>query len=107
MYSRRAKINGKRVFIMDLEMISYLSDLSKLNFTGEELERAAHDMTDIINLMDTIKEIDITYDPYLDNKGVYLNDLRKDVSVPSMPTQKVISNAVSSGNCFVVPKVVE
>jgi aspartyl-tRNA(Asn)/glutamyl-tRNA(Gln) amidotransferase subunit C len=92
---------------MDMEMIGYLSELSKLNFTGEELEKAAHDMTDIINLMDTIKEIDITYDPYLDNKNVYLNDLRKDISAPSMPTQRVLSNAVNSESCFVVPKVVE
>ncbi|MFA5659543.1 MAG: Asp-tRNA(Asn)/Glu-tRNA(Gln) amidotransferase subunit GatC [Oscillospiraceae bacterium] len=95
------------VLNMDMEMIGYLSELSKLNFTGEELEKAAHDMTDIINLMDTIKEIDITYDPYLDNKNVYLNDLRKDISAPSMPTQRVLSNAVNSESCFVVPKVVE
>ena len=88
-------------------MISYLSELSKLNFTGEELEKAANEMTDIINLMDTIKEIDITYDPYLDNKNVYLNDLRKDISSSSMPTEKVLSNAVNSESCFVVPKVVE
>lgn len=88
-------------------MVSYLSELGKLQFTDEELERVAHEMTDIINLMDTIKEIDVTYDALLDNKNVYLNDLRNDKSQASMQTEKILKNAKSSNNCFVVPKVVE
>lgn len=95
------------VINMDLQMVSYLSELGKLQFSDEELEKVAHEMTDIIDLMDTIKEIDVTYDAILDNKNVYLNDLRKDISAPSMSTEKVLQNAKSSNNCFVVPKVVE
>ncbi len=92
---------------MDLEMVSYLAKLSKLSFTEEELEKTAQDMTSIINIMDTVKEIDITYDALADNKNVYLNDLREDISQPSMETAKILSNAVNSNDCFVVPKVVE
>ncbi len=88
-------------------MISYLSELGKLQFSEDELKKVANEMTDIINLMDTIKEIDVTYDAKLDNKNVYLNDLRKDVSAESMPTQKVLQNATQMNNYFVVPKVVE
>lgn len=92
---------------MDLEMISYLSKLSKLTFTDEELRQKAEEMTNIIEIMDTVKEIDITYDPLADNHDVYLNDLREDISAPSMETEKILSNAKQSDNCFVVPKVVE
>ncbi len=92
---------------MDLEMISYLSKLSKLSFTDEELRQKAEEMTNIIEIMDTVKEIDITYDPLADNHDVYLNDLREDISAPSMETEKILSNAKQSDNCFVVPKVVE
>ncbi len=92
---------------MDLDMVKYLAKLSKLNFTDEELAKTANDMTDIINIMDTIKEIDITYDPYKDNKNIYLNDLREDVAAPSFPTEKILANALNSENSFVVPKVVE
>lgn len=92
---------------MDLEMVRYLSKLGELSFTDEELEKAASDMTSIIEIMDTIKEIDIVYDPLKDNHDVYLNDLRKDVSAASFPTEKILMNAVNSENCFVVPKVVE
>ena len=92
---------------MDLEMVSYLSRLGKLSFTEEELKKSAEEMTNIIEIMDTIKEIDIKYDALADNKNVYLNDLRKDASEPSMPTQKILQNALNSEDCFVVPKVVE
>ena len=92
---------------MDLEMVKYLSQLGKLSFTDEELEKMAGDMTDIIEIMDTIKEIDVTYDPVKDNHNVFLNDLRKDIPADSFPTEKILQNAVSSEDALVVPKVVE
>lgn len=92
---------------MELNMVKYLAELSKLQFSDEELKKVSAEMTDIINLMDTVKEIDITYDDLKDNHNVYLNDLRKDVVLESMPTDKVLKNAVNTNNCFVVPKVVE
>ena len=63
---------------MDLEMVSYLSKLGKLAFTEEELKKTAEEMTSIIEIMDTIKEIDVEYNALADNKNVYLNDLRED-----------------------------
>lgn len=92
---------------MDIEMVRHLSDLGKLTFTDEELEKVAKDMTGIIEIMDTIKEIDISYDPIKDNHNVYLNGLREDRAMDSFPTEKILQNAVNSENCFVVPKVVE
>lgn len=92
---------------MDLDMVRYLAKLSKLNYTEEELAKVAKDMTSIINIMDTIKDIDIKYDPFADNKNIYLNDLREDISAESFPTEKILANALNSENSFVVPKVVE
>lgn len=92
---------------MDLNMVKYLAELSKLEYSDKELAATAEQMTDIIDLMDTVKEIDITYDDLKDNHDVYLNDLRKDEVIESMPTSKVLSKAVNTNNCFVVPKVVE
>ena len=88
---------------MDLNMVKYLAELSKLEYSDKELAATAEQMTDIIDLMDTVKEIDITYDDLKDNHDVYLND----EVIESMPTSKVLSNAVNTNNCFVVPKVVE
>ena len=88
-------------------MVRYLSQLGKLSFTDDELKKAAEDMTSIIEIMDTIKEIDIVYDPLKDNHNVYFGGLRKDEAMDSFPTEKILRNAVNSENCFVVPKVVE
>lgn len=88
-------------------MVKYLADLGKLEFTPEELAKKAEEMTDIINLMDTVKEIDISYDALKDNHDVYINDLREDEPKESLPTEKILKNAVNTNNCFVVPKVVE
>ena len=91
---------------MDLEMVKYLAELGKLEFTDEALAKTADEMTDIIELMDTIKDFGLEYDALKDNHNVFLNDLRKDEKLPSMSTEKVLQNAVNSDNCFVVPKVV-
>lgn len=92
---------------MDIEMVRHLSNLGKLSFTDEELEKVAKKMTGIIEIMDTIKEIDIAYEPIKDNHNVYLNGLREDKAMDSFPTEKILQNAVNSESCFVVPKVVE
>ena len=57
---------------MDLNMVKYLAELSKLEYSDKELAATAEQMTDIIDLMDTVKEIDITYDDLKDNHDVYL-----------------------------------
>ncbi len=88
-------------------MVKYLAELGKLEFSDEDLKKKADEMTDIINLMDTVKEIDITYDALKDNHNVYINDLREDVVQDSFDRSKILQNAVNSNNCFVVPKVVE
>ena len=88
-------------------MIAYLAELGKLRFTEDEMEKMAAEMTSIIGIMDTVKEIDVEYDAYADNKNVYLYDLREDVKEPSFPTEKILQNPVHDENCFVVPKVVE
>ncbi len=92
---------------MDIKTVNYLAELSKLEFSENELEKVASDMTGIIGLMDEIKEFDISYDPLKDNKNVHLNGMRKDEIHKSFDTQKILSNAVNSNNCFFVPKVVE
>ena len=88
-------------------MVSYLAELGKLAFSPEELEQMAKDMTSIIAIMDTVKEIDITYDAVADNIKVYQKDLREDISEPSNPKENILHLADSDENCFVVPKVVE
>lgn len=97
----------KEVYLMDLQMVRHLADLGKLEFSDEQLEKTAGEMTDIIALMDGVKEFDIEYDALKDNHNVFLDGLREDCVHESMPTKKVLQNAENRDDSFVVPKVVE
>ncbi len=92
---------------MELDTLRHLCSLSRLNYDESELEQLSKDMTDIVNLMDGIKEFDLTYDDTKDNNSISFNEVREDVAQPSYPTEKLLQNAKSIDNCFVVPKVVE
>lgn len=92
---------------MDRETVKYLAQLGRLNFTDEELDKMSEDMTGIIELMDTIKNVDAVFDPSKDGRSVSFDDLREDIAGESCPTAKILQNAVNSEDAFVVPKVVE
>lgn len=92
--------------MVDLELTKYLAELSKIEFTEEELENMTKDMIDIINLMDKVQEIDPNGETYaLD--AVSYDDLRNDTIKESFKTEKVLKNAKAvKEDSFVVPKVV-
>ena len=54
-----------------------------------------------------IKEFDVVYDDTKDNNSISYDEVRKDVAKPSFPTEKLLSNTQPSGNCYVVPKMVD
>ena len=51
-------------------MVAYLAELGKLHFSQDELQKMADEMTNIIEVMDTVKEIDVTYDALADNTNI-------------------------------------
>ena len=73
--------------MFDSKMTRHLAELSKLNFTDDELEKMTADMTDIIALMDKVCEFDPSVNPYaLD--AVDYRDLRNDNHNPSSSSGK-------------------
>ncbi|MDR0946136.1 MAG: Asp-tRNA(Asn)/Glu-tRNA(Gln) amidotransferase subunit GatC [Ruminococcus sp.] len=92
---------------MDIQTFENVAELGKLTFSEEERGTLLADMNEIVLIMDTVKDVDITYDPILDNRNRYLDSLREDISAPSFETEKILSNAKASDGCFTVPKVVE
>ncbi len=92
---------------MELTTIRHLCRLSRLSYDDAALEKVMGEMSDIIALMDTIKDIDLTYDDTMDNNSISFADVREDEAKPSFPTEKLLRNAGSREKCFVVPKVVD
>ena len=91
---------------MDMSMMKRLAVLSGLEFSEEELERAAVEMGDIIGLMDSVRECDV---PCGESRGeaAALESLRADEVCEPMPQERITANAVIRDGAFVVPKVVE
>lgn len=92
---------------MDIATLDHICALSKLNFSDDEKQTALAEMSDIIELMDTIKEYDITYDDTKDHNEIGYGELRKDIPAPSFPTDKLQQNTNPRDNCYVVPKMME
>lgn len=92
--------------MFDAEMTRHLADLSKIEFTADELEKMTDDMTGIIALMDKVCSFDTSVKPYaLD--AVDYKDLRSDLHKDSYDTEDITKNASNvKNNSFVVPKVV-
>lgn len=92
---------------MDIKTLEHLCELSKLDFDDTEKEQMLSDMSSIIELMDTIKEYDITYDDAADKNEIKLCDLREDICLESFPVEKLMQNTESRDNCYVIPKMLE
>ncbi len=92
---------------MELTTIQHLCTLSRLRYDDESLRRVMEEMTDIVALMDTIKESDLAYDDTKDNNSIAFSEVREDIPQESCPRERLLANAQSSDDCYIVPKVVE
>lgn len=92
---------------MDIDTLRHLCMLGKLRYSEEELSVLKAEMTDIVALMDGIRELDLEYDDTADNDSISYDKVREDVPSHSLSQGELLSNAVSRDGCFVVPKVVE
>lgn len=92
--------------MFDANLTKHLAQLSKIEFTDEELNKMTEDMTDIISLMDKVCEFKNPVEPYtLD--AVDYSDLRSDTHTQSSAPEDITKNAKNvRSNSFVVPKVV-
>ncbi len=92
--------------MFDINLTKHLIELSKLEFSDEELERVTAEMADIIELMDRVKEIDFLV-PTHTNFAVNYDNLRGDEACRSYDVSEIITNAKAVKNsAFTVPKVV-
>lgn len=94
---------------IDKATLDHIAELSKLSFTDEETEKMIEQMSDIITLMDTIRDIDIQYDDTKDKNEIPYAQLREDKAGESFPAEKLLQNTVTGGDgdCYAMPKMME
>lgn len=98
---------GYDIMAVELKTIEHLCELSKLDYDEEGMKKVMGEMGAIIDLMDEIKEFDLTYDDTKDGNEIRFCDTREDKAEESFEPEKLLSNAENTDGCYVVPKVVE
>lgn len=93
---------------VDEQLISRLEHLARLELSPAERKRLQHDLTDILDMVDKLNELDTTDVPPL----IYLNEtageLRIDQVGAQLDREEALCNAPDADSTyFRVPKVIE
>lgn len=90
------------------EMIDYISQLARLELSGEEREKGKEEIGKIIDYMDTLNTLDTTDIEAMSHAFPVKNVFREDVVKPSVDRDIITLNAPQKKEgCFKVPKTVE
>jgi aspartyl-tRNA(Asn)/glutamyl-tRNA(Gln) amidotransferase subunit C len=90
------------------ELIDYIGELSRLELSPQEKERAKKDLTDILNYMDKLNELDTTGMGELTHPFDEANRFRDDGNLNGDRREEMLRNApAAKGDYFKVFKTVE
>ena len=94
--------------MLNTDVITYLAKLSKLELSDNDKERFASEMSAIVDLMDTMSEVNMEDHVNLNGEGIGLELLREDKIVPSYDIEAILKNAShKKDGFFEVPKIME
>lgn len=90
------------------DLINYIGELSRLELSDEEKANAKNDLTDILNYMDKLNELDTSGIQEMTHTFSVTNRFRKDEVENHDQRKEMLSNAPESkGDYFKVYKTVE
>ena len=93
---------------IDKQEVLHLAQLSRLNFTEEELERIGDHLDNVIQTFKGLELVDVSAVPPTAHILDYVNVLREDVAGESTDRELLLSNAPDSdGEAYIVPQVLE
>lgn len=90
------------------EQIKHVAKLSKLAFSEEEVHSFTEQLSKIINMVETLSEVDTEGVAVTTNVIYNDNVMRKDVAVPGTDRDLLMKNAPDSENGYIrVPVIIE
>lgn len=90
------------------ELIDYIGELSRLELSTEEKEGAKKDLTDILNYMDKLNELDTSGTKEMTHPFDEVNRFRTDMGLNGDQRGEMLQNAPDAkGDYFKVFKTVE
>lgn len=91
---------------MEIDEIKHLAELSKLEFTDDELQEFAKDFESLVELADVVKNATIDGSTYVNS--IDMDDLRKDEHKASTPVEVLLQNSpIVKNDSIVVPRIME
>ena len=93
---------------IDKDTVRNVAHLARVRLNDQELDLLSRNLTDIVNFIDKLKQLDVTGVKPTSHILPAENVFRKDSPAQSLTTKDALSNApAQKGDFFVVPKVIE
>ena len=93
---------------ISVEEVRYIAALARLRFTEEEEEHLAEQMSEILDYMDKLNELDTTAVPPMSHVLDLYNIVREDTAQQRITPEEALRNAPDAdSDYFRVPKVIE
>jgi len=90
------------------EEVSHVAHLARLELDQDETDMFAAQLSDILNYIDELNQVDVAGDPLAAHVTGLHNAFREDVIIPSLTNEMALKNASDTrGSSFRVPKVIE
>ncbi|NTW57092.1 MAG: Asp-tRNA(Asn)/Glu-tRNA(Gln) amidotransferase subunit GatC [Chlorobiaceae bacterium] len=87
--------------------VAYIAELARLRFTDDEMGRMTNELNEILLYIEKLNEVETEGVEPLSGIHDLSNFLRDDVTLPSLPEEKVLQNAPErQDRFFKVPKVI-
>jgi len=90
------------------EQAQHVAELAKLSFSEDELQQFTDQLGEIIDMVETLEEVDTTDVALTSNVNDEINVIRQDQPTNGTDRQELMKNAPESENGFIkVPSIIE
>lgn len=90
------------------EQVKHVAKLAKLSFSQEELHEFTSQLGKIIDMVETLEEVDTNGVPFTSNVGETINVMREDVATEGWSRKELMRNVPESENGYIkVPAIID
>lgn len=90
--------------MVSLEEVEYIANLAKLKFSEEEKIKMQEDLSNILDYMKVLNDIDTTDIEVEGMMSTNLNVMRKDENIKFEDSKRILENSVTSENFIIAPE---
>jgi len=93
---------------IEKKTVRHIARLARLKLNDKEIEYFANQLSNIIDYIDQLKEVDVSKVEPTTHALYIQNVFRKDIAKPSLKIEDVLQNApAKEGDFFKVPRIIE